>query len=168
MQEVFNFSHDRRSANGMLLAMYGAPVDVFAYGVVLRKLLGRTRPPPRQGFLKSACFPLLYGLTKSSYAYEIIYCSPTVHSAWPAALSALRITVNGIECAVDTSRQIAGKLHYQPKDDSFLTAVEVPVPTAAAVALAAETLCTVEVWSDVPDAGGIVVSTVSLVTATNQ
>jgi serine/threonine protein kinase len=76
---------------------YGAPVDVFAYGVVLRKLLGRTRPPPRKGFLQSACFPLLYGLTKSSYAYEVIYCSPTVHSAWPAALSELVVDC----CALD-------------------------------------------------------------------
>ena len=89
-----------------------------------------------------------------------------------AALAALRITVNGVRCHVDPGRQIAGKLHYQPKDDSFLTAIEVAVPAAAAAAAAAAVAqaesCEVQVWSDVANATGIVVSTVSLVTATHQ
>ena len=82
-----------------------------------------------------------------------------------AALAALRIAVNGVRCHVDPSRQIAGKLHYQPKDDSFLTAIEVAVPVAAVAVAAPARLCEVQVWSDVANATGIVVSTVSLVTA---
>jgi hypothetical protein len=78
-------------------------------------------------------------------------------SAREAAFAALRIVVNGAECAVDPGRQVGGQPHFQPKDGSFLTAIEVPVPAAAAVAAAQ---ATVEVWSAA--AGGLVVSTVAM------
>ena len=78
-------------------------------------------------------------------------------SAREAAFAALRIVVNGAECAVDPGRQMGGQPHFQPSDGSFLTAIEVPVPAAAAVAAAQ---ATVEVWSAA--AGGLVVSTVAM------
>ena len=82
-----------------------------------------------------------------------------LESSREAALAALRITVNGVECAVDPSRQIAGQPHFNVKDGSFLTAIEVPVPTAEAV-MAAQ--ATVMVWSAA--ARDLVISTVVLIT----
>ena len=50
---------------------YGAPVDVFAFGVVLRKLLSRVQAPPSKGsLLRRICLPALYSMTKSSYAFR--------------------------------------------------------------------------------------------------
>jgi len=71
---------------------YGAPVDVFAFGVVLRKLLSRVQAPPSKGsLLRRICLPALYSMTKSSYAYEEIHCKLGVstHPEWPAVLATL-------------------------------------------------------------------------------
>ena len=67
---------------------YGAPVDVFAYGVVLRKLLSRVQSPPGS-LLCDVCMPALYSLTTSSRAYERMHCARTAHPAWPAHMAAL-------------------------------------------------------------------------------
>ena len=71
---------------------YGAPVDVFAFGVVLRKLLSRVQPPLSKGsLLRRICLPALYSMTKSSYAYEEIHCklAASTHPEWPAVLATL-------------------------------------------------------------------------------
>ena len=68
---------------------YGAPVDVFAYGVVLRKLLSRVQPPPAGSLLRHVFMPALYALTTSNLAYQKIHCSPTVHPAWPPYMAEL-------------------------------------------------------------------------------
>ena len=97
---------------------YGAPVDVFAYGVVrrwlgvgvgvpyisrlqpyisrlqpsylqvLRKLLSRVQAPPGS-LLCDVCMPALYSLTTSSRTYERMHCARAAHPAWPAYLGAL-------------------------------------------------------------------------------
>ena len=67
---------------------YGAPVDVFAYGVVLRKLLSRVQSPPGS-LLCDVCMPACYSLTTASRTYERMHCARAAHPAWPAYLGAL-------------------------------------------------------------------------------
>eukprot|EP01050_Picozoa_sp_SAG11_P016527 SAG11_NODE_2264_length_3606_cov_1.320217_1_plen_1087_part_00 len=52
--------------------------------------------------------------------------------AYHVAAAAMNVEVDGVACTVDYSKQVAGPLHINKKDFTYLTAIDVDVPMPAA------------------------------------
>lgn len=74
---------------------YGNAVDVFAFGQVLRRMLGALAPAPSPfSPRKAAAYALVATLAgcAPAWAYEALHCSPfALNAAWPADLRSLAL-----------------------------------------------------------------------------
>jgi hypothetical protein len=81
--------------------------------------------------------------------------------AFASVTDGLHVSINSVACPIDVARQIAGQLHIGG-DFSFLTAIEIDVPTSALSSWHGSTQQVV-VWSSGARANSSVISTVVLV-----